>query len=260
MLTLMNNDNNENRQPKPASTTPPQPALADSPQQPSANQTSPNSPGLSTNQPTPDQTKTVPIATNAPAEAEAPQQPAASTLNQDQNPVSTPQQPTPSPEKTPEAIKKSRLSLKTILIVISLLLVIAAVAVGGYLVGRGDKEVVFKEREPKTLDLPPQAVVMTECVPGRGKQYILPQDIPKGPIYDVHDGKVVAIEYRIVIKDVESDPDKLSNTILGLTRDYPVDHFSMVPEIASSDKPVESFHLAMFVVPKEEANKISCSS
>lgn len=155
-------------------------------------------------------------------------------------------------------LKKRSTRLKTILILFGIIILLAGTAAGAYVLGRGDKEIVYKEREPKSLDLPPQAVVMTECVPGRGKQYILPQDIPKGPIYDVHDGKVVAIEYRIVIKDVESDPNQLSNTILGLTRDYPVDHFSMVPEIANSNNPVESFHLAMFVVPKEEANKISC--
>lgn len=164
------------------------------------------------------------------------------------------------PEPTPVAKpqKKQRFSVKTVMIILGLLLLVAGLMTGAYFMGRGDKEVIFKTKEPKRLDLPPQAVVMTECIPGRGKQYILPQDIPQGPIYDVHDGKVVAIEYRIVIKDIESDPDKLSNTILGLTRDYPVDHFSMVPVITTSDKPVESFHLAMFVVSKEESKKITC--
>lgn len=47
------------------------------------------------------------------------------------------------------------------------------------------------------LEVPLGATIIEQCAPGRGTQYILPADIPHGPVYGVYQGKVVGLEYMI---------------------------------------------------------------
>jgi len=108
--------------------------------------------------------------------------------------------------------------------------------------------------------LPPQAVVVANCVPGRGKQYIIPKDIPVGPIYDVENSKVIAIEYNLDLAQVESNPDTFSNAIIGLTQNYPADHIILSPATTGANASPSNVHLIMFVVTKAEANNITCGS
>jgi hypothetical protein len=147
---------------------------------------------------------------------------------------------------------------KKILLIVFLVILFIGSTTGAYLFGRSNERIVVKEVEIKPLNLPPQAVLLEECTVGRGKQYILPKDIPIGPIYDVVNNKVVALEYNLNLKDIESNPDSLSNTILQLTRDYPVDHFSLVPAPVKEGEGLENILLIMFVVSKEEAKAITC--
>lgn len=128
-----------------------------------------------------------------------------------------------------------------------------------YLFGKSQSETIIKPPEPQPINLPKQAVVVNECIEGRGKQYILPKDIPQGPIYDVVNSKVIAVEYNLSIEEIQTNPDAFSNTILKLTQDYPVDHFSLVPATEEGEDTLKNVHLIMFVVSKEEAKAITCN-
>jgi hypothetical protein len=51
--------------------------------------------------------------------------------------------------------------------------------------------------ETQQLAVPLGATIIEQCAPGRGTQYILPIDIPHGPVYGVYQGKVIGLEYMI---------------------------------------------------------------
>jgi len=172
---------------------------------------------------------------------------------------------TPPPAPTPLAAspdtpqKKKSSWLKKLVLIFGLVLLFTGAITGAYIFGRQHERIVIKTPTLKPINLPPQAVVVANCTEGRGKQYILPKDIPLGPIYDVVNSKVIAVEYNLNINDIQSNPDSLSNTILKLARDYPVDHFSIVPVTPKAGESIANIHLIMFVVSKTEANAITCT-
>jgi hypothetical protein len=193
--------------------------------------------------------------------------PVASSLNE---PVATPlaanpvqnypvtPQPTIAPNLSTPKKPKHKHKILMILVIVFLLLFFAGSVYGAYRVGKGHKVVIIKAPTAQPINLPPQAVVLADCVIGRGKQYILPKDIPAGPIYDVENNKVIAVEYSLNINSIQSNPEYLSDAILKLTRDYPVDHFSLVPVAPKQGQSLSDFHLIMFIVTKAESAKITC--
>ncbi len=167
----------------------------------------------------------------------------------------------PSEPTVPPTVKNSKSKLRGIAKVVLLIIVIVGLCGGAYLFGKHHERVVVRAPSPLPINLPPQAVVLNACVAGRGKQYIIPKDIPTGPIYDVLDSKVIAVEYNLNIQQLFSDSDTFSNAILGITKNYSVDHFSLLPAGATSatSQPT-SIHLIMFTVSKSVANAITCGN
>jgi hypothetical protein len=153
---------------------------------------------------------------------------------------------------------KKKRSLKFKIGVVLVVVLVGLAISAAYMVGKHNERVVIETPPPQPINLPPQAVVVANCVPGRGKQYIIPKDIPGGPIYDVENSKVIAIEYNLNLNDLESNPNTFSDAILKLTKDYPVNHFSIVPVTPKSGESLQSIHLIMFVVSKAESAKITC--
>lgn len=160
------------------------------------------------------------------------------------------------PDK-PTPAKRSH--LKSMLVVLLIVVLFGASITAAYYVGK-HKRIVVPVATTQPINLPPTAVVIADCTPGRGKQYIIPKDIPVGPIYDVKNSKVIAIEYVIGIKALLSNPDTFSNTLLLLTQNYPVDHFTIVPEPPKPTDTDQFIHLIMFIVSKAEANSITCGA
>jgi hypothetical protein len=194
------------------------------------------------------------------------------------------QEPTlPSPVVSPKSGK-----MKHILKFGIAFIVLIALVGGAFYLGKSHQKVVIQAPAPKPINLPPQAVVLTACVPGRGKQYIIPSDIPNGPIYDVVNSKVIAIEYNLNVQQLFSNSDDLSRAILSVTQVYPVDHFSIVPAAPISSASLNSssqnaiseesaataaavasgasgqypsyVHMIMFMVTKNVADAITCGS
>lgn len=140
------------------------------------------------------------------------------------------------------------------------IIVIGGVAALAYSSGKSQSKTVYQTPTPQPINLPLDAKVISECETGRGKQYIETKNIPAGPIYDVVNNKVIAIEYLMGIKALFGDSDKFSSTILSLSKNYPVDHFAVVPVAPKRDDTDQYMHLIMFVVPKNEASAIKCSA
>lgn len=165
----------------------------------------------------------------------------------------------PSVTSSPTGSKKSKKPLMMVIIALVIILVIAAVGVLAYNKGKSKEKIVYATAPTKPISLPPQAIVSTACVPGRGKQYIIPADLPQGPFYDVVNNKVIAIEYVISINQLLSNSSTFSSLILKLTKTYPVDHFSVIPETPTSGSTTpETIHLIMFVVTAKESAAITC--
>lgn len=171
------------------------------------------------------------------------------------NDVITPSEP---PAKASDKPAKSGNSLLKIMVIFFVVLILlGATSVVSYAIGKRHHPATVVGA-PKPINLPSEAIVTADCVIGRGKQYIIPKNIPVGPIYDVENSKVIAIEYVLGLRAVATNSDQFSDTLLRLTRDYPVDHFSIVPEQPKPGDTDQFIHLIMFIVSKDEANRITC--
>ena len=155
----------------------------------SSPETTTTSPETSTDSPAEVQSQTEPAADQPSVDQPAPEAPvesfpvsdAVSTPEQTQNTATTdnaaPQ--TPKPVVGPKGYKMKRF-LKGALLVV----VVASLVGGAFVLGKNHQKVVIQAPAAQPVNLPPQAVVLTACVQGRGKQYVIPKDIPNGPIYD----------------------------------------------------------------------------
>ncbi len=89
--------------------------------------------------------------------------------------------------------------------VFALVAVVAAILVVGAACGvaQEDYEAVQAELQSakseldtiKSVTLPKEAVELSELVPGMGEHWGNPAQLPLGPIYLVHDGEVIGLEY-----------------------------------------------------------------
>lgn len=117
------------------------------------------------------------------------------------------------------------------------------------------------------LSLPAGATVTSQCTQGLGTQYIAPQDIPYGPLYDVYQGKVIGLEYMVP----ETAPASSMNTAAGSVMNGAMstldlhgvayDHMNMMimPQ-GHAGLPVPHFMADILTVPKSTTDKITCQS
>ena len=57
----------------------------------------------------------------------------------------------------------------------------------------------------KEINIPNDAVKISECVPNMGEHWVRPADIPAGPYYVVNKGKVVGLEYMFKSEDIPGE-------------------------------------------------------
>ena len=160
-----------------------------------------------------------------------------------------------------QAPQPKKSNINKILIIVSILALFAASTFGAFLIGKQNKETAkVAVVVAKPINLPKEAIVLNECIPGRGKQYIEPKNIPAGPIFDVRNSEVIAIEYSLGVNGLLKNPDQFSKTLLALTTDNPVNHFDIVLQRPKAGDTDQMISLIMFVVSKEEAAKITCGT
>jgi len=171
-------------------------------------------------------------------------------------------QETPSASSTPpnQPVKAKRSKFGYLIIALIVIMLLVGSNILTYSIGKHHQKVVVQSPAAKLINLPPQAIVSAACVPGRGKQYIIPKDIPEGPIYDVENSRVIGIEYVIGLRSLATNSDSFSAAILALTKNYPVDHFTVVPSQPQPGDTDTYIHLIMFIVSKAEANSITCGA
>lgn len=72
------------------------------------------------------------------------------------------------------------------------------------------------------LGLPPGTIRLTPCVPGMGEHWANPADMPLGPIYGVHEGRVVFVEIMPSQEDFANGVSWLD--VLHPISGYAIDH------------------------------------
>lgn len=176
-------------------------------------------------------------------------------------PVQTPLQPTPQAsakpvEQTPRQPKKSLRKLALAGAV--LLFVIAAGAMGYYLYDMMKTKNQHTSETPAitTVTVPKDAIVTAECTEGRGKQYILTKDIPDGPIYDVVNGKVVAIEYLVGLSELISKPEDFKTLMLQKGQ---YDHLAILSVNPHAGMAEQHFHAIAYMISADQAKSITCA-
>jgi hypothetical protein len=78
---------------------------------------------------------------------------------------------------------------------------------------------------PSASILPKGTIKVSGVVPGMGEHWANPKDLPLGPIYCVHKGKVVCIEYMISQADLQDG--KSWPELTGLKNLPAVNHINM---------------------------------
>lgn len=160
--------------------------------------------------------------------------------------------------KGPDSSRK----FKRLLIIICLILIIGLATGAGYIYGKRSVKTVsasntsLMSMAASLLKVPQGATIMEQCVAGLGTQYILPKDIPDGPVYNVYQGKVIGIEYMINLASIE----KLNTAVTNLplfNKGY--DHINIMSMAAHAGFPVPHYQVDVMMVPTSFTNKITCS-
>jgi hypothetical protein len=178
-------------------------------------------------------------------------------------PLTTDTTETPTPESMPATIlptppSSGRPRLKLIMVAALSLVVLAAASVGSYLVGKHNAKPMESTTSTTTsMAIPAGATIIEKCQPGLGTQYVLPKNIPDGPVYNVYKGKVIGIEYM-------SDLATLSKigTIIGNLPLYgqKYDHINIMSMAAHAGYPTAHYQVDVMMVPDATAAKITCGS
>jgi hypothetical protein len=171
-------------------------------------------------------------------------------------PVFTPD-PVITPAPTPPASAKS--DFVKPLVILGMVVLLALSSGGGYVLGTHKSKASNAPVNSDTsmVSVPKDATATSECLANRGKQYILPKDIPDGPIYDVHDGKVIAIEYLVGLKELTDTPNQFKNLLLHSGQ---YDHITILPMDPHAGLNEFHFHVVSYMVPESEVNMITCNA
>jgi hypothetical protein len=178
----------------------------------------------------------------------------------------TPATPVTTATATPTAgMPKKPFMTKIQAAIILVVVLFVASNTAAFFIGKHGQQIIYRKPIPPPITLPAQAIVVNQCVPGLGKQYVIPKDIPHGPIYDVLNSKVIAVEYNYKAQDVFLDPNRLSNTIIPFVRNYQIDHFittlgldQLKASSTLADAQSLPIHIVMYIVSSKDAAKITC--
>lgn len=181
------------------------------------------------------------------------------------NPVDAPQTLTEGIPVSPSPEPKNEHEKKPLVLVLAVFFALFVGLAGGYLLGNNYKKAPTASNDTKTTDvakeelsIPQGATVIAQCAKGRGTQYALPKDIPLGPVYNVHEGKVIGIEFMV-------GKDELLGTAKNFL-DLPLynkrfDHVNIgLLSQGHAGFPSPHYHVDIMMVPTSVTDKITCST
>lgn len=105
------------------------------------------------------------------------------------------------------------------------------------------------------ISLPPEAVLIQECSDHRGALYVKPEDIPVGPVYMVHNGKVIGIEYMLSQEEFLSGKSYKNLPAHNIS----IDHVNTgLISKGHAGYPAPHYHVDLYTVTKEVEDSIVC--
>lgn len=122
----------------------------------------------------------------------------------------------------------------------------------GYTDGKNAETAAMTAAE---LKVPSGATMIAQCATGEGTQYVLPSDIPTGPIYNVWNGKVTGIEYMLAQSSIANS--KTQNLPLQSQNFNHVDVMYEPTGHAGFTEP--HYHVILSLIPYSQEQKITCS-
>lgn len=167
----------------------------------------------------------------------------------------SPQNATSAPSLTSGSTKRS---FKPALLACICLLLLAGVGFGSYVAGKHSvKPMMTPEVTATAMKIPMGATIIEQCEPGLGTQYILPKDIPDGPVYNVYQGKVIGIEYMTPLSQMSKHDLNLNNLPLSNQK---FDHINIMTMEAHAGMPELHYQVDVMMVPDSVAKKITCKN
>ena len=107
-----------------------------------------------------------------------------------------------------------------------------------------------------TFELPQGAIKLLDCLESRGAQFVMPDDIPLGPIYNMWNGEITGITY--MINENELSQDKVFDDLRLESMDY--DHVDISRVVQGHAGFAQNhYHLFVSAVPKTVTDQIHCS-
>lgn len=156
--------------------------------------------------------------------------------------------------------RKTNLSLVLPLVI----LLLAGAGVAGYMLGgqnnddsRSDQPAIVADQdEERGLSVPNDATVISQCAEGKGSLHVRPQDIPQGPVYIVHEGEVIGIEFMVGQEDLMDEGKSLLDLPLF---DMEYDHVNIgLLSQGHAGYPSPHYHVDIMSVPKSVTDTITC--
>lgn len=188
--------------------------------------------------------------------AAVPSEPLMPLLASESQPDSTPKL----PDDTPDP-KRQRSWMRIVLIIVVALLLAAGIAYAAFAVGFSRGHTAGRNDQVAASDavaikVPEHATMVAQCAVGEGTQYVLPSDIPQGPIYNVWNNKVTGIEFMLAESKIAA------NKTLDLAlKNQKYDHIDVMYEAAGHAGFTEPhYHIVLSMVSYSDEQKITCDS
>lgn len=144
------------------------------------------------------------------------------------------------------------------------IIVIPVFFVGGYLLGNtqgyasGKKAGQASMATNTELKVPAGATIVSQCEPGEGTQYIMPKDIPNGPVYNVWQNKVIGLEYMVGRDELVTDGKSYTNLpMMGVKYDHL--NIGFVSH-GHAGFPSPHYHIQLYTVPASQEAQITCGT
>src|SRR6185503_10161756 len=136
-----------------------------------------------------------------------------------------------------------------------LLLVLVALSAYAYGLSQGHARLASTAAPETPIQVPQGATVISQCAVGRGTQYVLPSNIPHGPVFNVYQGKVIGLEYMIGVSDLAGNTSFFDLPLYGKKYDH-IDVGLLSQGHAGYPEP--HYHVDVFNISRAASADITC--
>ncbi len=172
-------------------------------------------------------------------------------------PPTTPDSPAPADNTAPPRRRSIWLKIE---LAVAAVVVLGLTGAGSYWLGYRDGRATSTARPMAVaanapLQVPQGATIISQCSVGRGTQYVLPSDIPHGPVFNVYKGKVIGLEYMIGINDIQDGKSYINLPLYG--RSY--DHIDVgLLSQGHAGYPAPHYHVDIYNITHAQSAAITC--